>query len=405
MLIASSSRLVNAYSPSGWIQQNSGCSSTLTSMFILDSSTIYVVGYGGRILKTTNGGNNWNTINLGIASNYWSVWFFNQNTGLIVGDNNVLIRTTNGGINWNQNSFIHAGASDITFFDSNTGYMLSWNNNPPRVIVSRSTDSGISWIDVSSWFASQIGAYFFDINNGFIFGHDVIYKTYNASLNWTLISTGTYADNYILNFLNVNTGYMTSGDAVNPTYIRKTTDGGYSWSNLYQSTNRIIAGYFINSLTGYIGGNRILKTIDGGNNWYVQSNTYNTILYEIKFINQLTGLAIGDNGIILKTTNGGETVGIKPISENAFSSFSLQQNYPNPFNPTTKIKFDVVRVGDVKIVVYDVMGREVKTLVNESLKPGTYEASFDGSQLTSGVYFYKMVTDNFTETKRMLLIK
>ncbi len=61
--------------------------------------------------------------------------------------------------------------------------------------------------------------------------------------------------------------------------------------------------------------------------------------------------------------------------------------------------------GDVKIVVYDVMGREVQTLVNESLKPGTYEASFDGSQLTSGVYFYKLITGDFVETKKMLMIK
>jgi endo-1,4-beta-xylanase len=62
-------------------------------------------------------------------------------------------------------------------------------------------------------------------------------------------------------------------------------------------------------------------------------------------------------------------------------------------------------MGDVKIVVYDVMGREVQTLVNESLKPGTYEASFDASQLTSGVYFYKIVADNFVETRKMLMIK
>jgi hypothetical protein len=61
--------------------------------------------------------------------------------------------------------------------------------------------------------------------------------------------------------------------------------------------------------------------------------------------------------------------------------------------------------GNVKIVVYDIQGREVQTLVNESLKPGTYEVPFDGSQLTSGVYFYKLIAGNFVETKKMLLIK
>jgi len=94
-----------------------------------------------------------------------------------------------------------------------------------------------------------------------------------------------------------------------------------------------------------------------------------------------------------------------PISNLIPNSFSLMQNYPNPFNPKTKIKFDVVRLGEVKIIVYDVTGREIQTLVNESLKPGTYETSFDGSTLNSGVYFYKLITDGFTETKKMLLIK
>ena len=91
--------------------------------------------------------------------------------------------------------------------------------------------------------------------------------------------------------------------------------------------------------------------------------------------------------------------------------YSLSQNYPNPFNPVTKIRFDVILDsrfrGNDKVVlkVYDVMGREVQTLVNERLQPGTYETSFDGSMLSSGVYFYKLTTDGFTETKKMLMIK
>ena len=87
------------------------------------------------------------------------------------------------------------------------------------------------------------------------------------------------------------------------------------------------------------------------------------------------------------------------------TTFSLQQNSPNPFNPTTNISFDIAKLSNVKIVVYDVIGREVKILVNESLQPGNYEASFDGNTLNSGVYFYKLISDDFTETKRMLLIK
>jgi hypothetical protein len=97
--------------------------------------------------------------------------------------------------------------------------------------------------------------------------------------------------------------------------------------------------------------------------------------------------------------------GVENISSEVPSSYSLGQNYPNPFNPITNFKFSIKNSGDVKLVVYDVMGREVQTLVNERLQPGVYETSFDGSMLNSGVYFYKLMTDGFTETKRMVLLK
>ena len=102
---------------------------------------------------------------------------------------------------------------------------------------------------------------------------------------------------------------------------------------------------------------------------------------------------------------GGETVGTQNISTEIPEKYSLSQNYPNPFNPITKIKFNVSKLSSVKIVVYDVIGREVQTLVNETLKPGTYETSFEGSLLNSGVYFYRLITNSFSETRRMLLVK
>jgi hypothetical protein len=103
--------------------------------------------------------------------------------------------------------------------------------------------------------------------------------------------------------------------------------------------------------------------------------------------------------------NGGFSVGIQNISTEIPSAYSLSQNYPNPFNPNTNVKFSIVNAGEVKLVVYDVMGREVQTLVNESLQAGTYEATFDGSMLNSGVYFYKLIANGQSETKKMLMIK
>ena len=85
--------------------------------------------------------------------------------------------------------------------------------------------------------------------------------------------------------------------------------------------------------------------------------------------------------------------------------YSLSQNYPNPFNPSTVIKFTLPEAQNVKLTVFDVLGREVISLVNEHRNPGVYEVNFDASELSSGVYFYRLVTDNFSDTKRMLLVR
>jgi hypothetical protein len=122
------------------------------------------------------------------------------------------------------------------------------------------------------------------------------------------------------------------------------------------------------------------------------------------FKDTLNGWCVGTGGMVGKYNNS--SVGISEGNTTVTNkSFNLYQNYPNPFNPRTKIKFDVIHPGSVKIIVYDIMGREIQTLVNKKLQSGTYETFFDGSLLTSGIYFYKLITDRFTETKKMLLMK
>ncbi len=101
----------------------------------------------------------------------------------------------------------------------------------------------------------------------------------------------------------------------------------------------------------------------------------------------------------------GSTIGIEPVSGNVPEKFSLSQNYPNPFNPTTNIKLQIPESGLVKLAVFDVTGRQVAELVNETLSAGEYKVDFNASGLTSGVYFYKLTSAGFTETKRMVLVK
>ena len=100
------------------------------------------------------------------------------------------------------------------------------------------------------------------------------------------------------------------------------------------------------------------------------------------------------------------TIGINENLQTVLK-YSLAQNFPNPFNPVTKIKFDIAShsVGQTFLSVYDITGREISTLINENLQAGSYEVTFDGINLPSGVYFYKLTAGDFTDTKKMLMIK
>jgi hypothetical protein len=104
-------------------------------------------------------------------------------------------------------------------------------------------------------------------------------------------------------------------------------------------------------------------------------------------------------------------IGLNPTGSDIPNEYKLYTNYPNPFNPTTKIKFDLpldsrLRGNDnVTIIIYDILGREVATLVNEKLPPGTYEVEFNASDYPSGVYFYKLTAGDFNETKKSVLLR
>lgn len=110
-------------------------------------------------------------------------------------------------------------------------------------------------------------------------------------------------------------------------------------------------------------------------------------------------------GLDFYTIRYSEDIGVIPISKNKPVSFSLYQNFPNPFNPSTSIRFDVPKSSFVRLTVYDVLGRNINTLVNEQVLAGSYEVKWDASGVPTGIYFYKLVSDNYVETKKMILVK
>ena len=183
-------------------------------------------------------------------------------------------------------------------------------------------------------------------------------------------------------------------------YYRKSTNNGVNWT-AYSPVNYTASN--LDTFSFVIPGS--------SNGTYVQ---YYFAAQDIALpTSKISTLPSGGSGINPPGTTAPSTafqytvglVGIEPISNEIPNVFKLYTNYPNPFNPVTKIKFDIAKNTNVNFQVYDILGRVVETLVNGELKAGRYEVEFDGYSLSSGVYFYKLVTNDFVDTKRMLMIK
>ena len=145
-------------------------------------------------------------------------------------------------------------------------------------------------------------------------------------------------------------------------------------------------------------------TSNNGTKWDLVNTTTAGPIEGVSFINRNTGWIIGGYGIVLKTTNGGSV-----FTKNTFKliphSYSIHQNHPNPFNPVTTIEYSVPKSGRVVIKVFDVTGREIRTVEDVFRQAGNYSVMFDGTGLASGVYFYRMEAGDAVQTRRMALIK
>jgi hypothetical protein len=206
-----------------------------------------------------------------------------------------------------------------------------------------------------------------------------------------------------VSFLDANNA-MAAG--VNGT-ILKTTNGGKTWTpQTSGTTNWLYDIAFTDSNTATVVGTSglILKSTNGGKNWVFQKSGTTTDLYGVSFADARNGTAVGTLGTILRTTRTGPT-SVEERPAEAPGDFLLSQNFPNPFNPATGIRFQVSATSDVKLAVYDILGREVAVLVNEKQAPGSYQVRFNAGGLASGVYFYRLHAGAYVATRKMVLMR
>jgi len=180
-------------------------------------------------------------------------------------------------------------------------------------------------------------------------------------------------------------------------------DGGYtSWNSV--SLTETGKAWAVDTRGG------IAYSSDWGHTWESQESGTANSLMDLSFIGDSEGWIVGFDGIILHTTNGGITTGVREENINVVKEFNLEQNYPNPFNPSTKIKYkipDQARNDNVYVTlkVYDILGREVLTLVNQQQQPGQYEVNWNADNHSSGIYFYRIKAGKFISAKKMILLR
>ncbi len=180
-------------------------------------------------------------------------------------------------------------------------------------------------------------------------------------------------------------------------YCRKSTNGGTNWT-AFTSVN--YSAVNLDTFSFSIPGSSNNTTVQ----YYFAAQDIALPLAKISTL-PAGGSRINPPGTSAPPTRFQYTVGLEPISGEIPNVFKLYTNYPNPFNPVTKIKFDIAKNTNAKLLVYDILGRIVETLINGDITAGRYEVNFDGASLSSGVYFYKLVTNEFTDTQKMLIVK
>ena len=355
-------------------------SNGVTNFLYLDCdslTSVYAANVSNGVMKSSNGGLNW--INIPSST------FNSQNVNSVACGKNgwVFVGTTLGGIYRSTDygtSFTNTALSGCTIvtitvdrFNSNIIYAGASSATPPNYGFYRSTDGGLS-------FSSNL----------------------NPLNIWGILQKSTGH----LYTITTSTGYE----------FDKSTNGGLNWtamSYLSGAMRGICCDLAENTYTAGNGG--VFKSTNDGVNFVNFNLTYSSnqvICFQNKILVAVSGTANGGVWIYTDTL-----VGIKRTGNNISNKFSLKQNYPNPFNPSTKIKFEIPLSplsergvgGFVTLKIYDLLGREVAALVNQSLQPGIYEVEWLANDYPSGVYFYKLHitvgTENFNETKRMVLLK
>jgi len=418
----------NIYSQQYWYRVSSPTVRTLKKCHFPDRVHGWVVGESGIIVHTSNRGETWVVQNSTIGLPIEDVFFLNERLGWCIANDyyhngTYIIKTTNGGANWIASQY-----PDSTFFintifytDSLTGFMGGFGSLYGGLIF-RTSNGGLNWerchVDSSACTFLPILNFDFDGAGGLACGgifdiQGAMWTSTDGGFNWVTQCVGPEPVFNII-WLDSTRAIGTGGDPEYGASLVRTFDRGRSW--IYDTTGKWGIGQNLAFRTGAdvwipLGfSSRWAHSTDSTKTWTEVLTSDTTAIYATVFLDSLLGWSFGDTGAIFKFDTS--MIGISSNQNNTPRQTRLFQNYPNPFNPQTTIRFEVDNTARVRIVLYDLLGKELRLLTDEIRRPGIYSVSFSSAGLSSGVYFYRIqarqvgsLTGVYSETKKMVILK
>lgn len=431
------------------VSTNQGSSfSTLTNYFPITQYVNFDIGvsnrgviYGGSqdngITGTTDGGQSWIfTIGGdggGVVIDHFSALNIYVTRGVLNGNWAFQrYRSTDKGLTWTAiNNGVDPSEQWYTKIRSDRNTPLTLYHSSGSFVYS-STNRGDNWIKMNNTgFPAEIRS--LDVTK-YSPGGTVIYATLSSDNSGQKLrvydggsfverSSGLPANKYVRSVAthinNNTTAYALINGFSEGEKIYRTTNKGVNWINITGDLPDVPLGDMLphptNNNNLYLGTQMgCYRTTNGGVNWHRWNNGMPeaTIVTEMKWIDSTlengrfyVAAATYGRSIFVRDISGDDPIGINITSSEIPKQYNLEQNYPNPFNPVTNIKFSLPKEGFVTLRIYDISGREIALLVNQNLKAGSFNFDFDASRLSSGVYFYRINASEFTDTKKMILVK
>lgn len=438
-----------------WHAQYRRAGVLLEDLFFINSDSGFVVGTGGTLLRTVDGGGSWSLVTgLPLSSSFYGIHFASRTAGTIVGGSGAILRTVDGGTTWGAQSTSGQTLQAVHFVHPDTGLAVGFGT------IRRTVNGGTAWTPVTP--PAGTGNQFF---NSVAFG--------NSFVALIVGSSGT---------------------------ILRSSDRGVTWSKItvpgLSTTTSLEQVTFASTETAFItgAGGVILRSDDSGLSWRPLASPTSSSLNAVRFLNIDNGCAVGDNGTVLRTRDGGLPVELVSFSarwhaassgvllawatasetnnygfrierrmdaewvqvgfvagsgttvreqkysfidrpESAGSrlfyrlwqidldgssqllqtigvaagavaeEFALWQNHPNPFNARTSFAFSLPRESLVELIVYDLLGRQVAQPLNRVLPAGQHRIPWEAGTLPSGLYYYRLTCESGQAGGKMLLLR